>query len=346
MAERDEEFAELPLDSAGTRLRRAREAAGLSLADISAQTKIAERHLASIEAGNYGALASRAYAVGFTRSYARAVGLDEHEVGAALRNELDGLDDVLDRHSSLPFEPGDPARVPGPKLAWIAALGALAVAVALFFIWRSFVSPAGSLPDLTAEQTAAPAAAATALGQATPAAQGPVVFTALAQGVWVKFYDASGAQLMQKEMALGETYTVPGRGCRADDLDGAARCVAGFGRRTGAAQACGQADYLEGCAGDRCGLAGAGAGGRAACRCRACRPAGRGEPRRSGAACQGRHGATGGAAAVTRRAGAAGGGAAAARRGGRSGRRRRRSARRSDPRAAIIHRFAIVRARQ
>jgi hypothetical protein len=35
------------------------------------------------------------------------------------------------------------------------------------------------------------------------------VFTALQDGVWVKFYDGSGQQLMQKEMAKGETYTVP-----------------------------------------------------------------------------------------------------------------------------------------
>jgi hypothetical protein len=35
------------------------------------------------------------------------------------------------------------------------------------------------------------------------------VFTALEDGVWVKFYDGSGAQLMQKQMAKGESYTVP-----------------------------------------------------------------------------------------------------------------------------------------
>jgi cytoskeleton protein RodZ len=36
-----------------------------------------------------------------------------------------------------------------------------------------------------------------------------VVFTALEDGVWVKFYDGTGAQLMQKQMARGERYTVP-----------------------------------------------------------------------------------------------------------------------------------------
>jgi cytoskeleton protein RodZ len=36
-----------------------------------------------------------------------------------------------------------------------------------------------------------------------------VVFTALEPGIWVKFYNSAGQQLMQKQMALGETYTVP-----------------------------------------------------------------------------------------------------------------------------------------
>ena len=38
---------------------------------------------------------------------------------------------------------------------------------------------------------------------------GEVVFTALEPGIWVKFYDADGLQLMQKQMALGERYAIP-----------------------------------------------------------------------------------------------------------------------------------------
>ena len=35
------------------------------------------------------------------------------------------------------------------------------------------------------------------------------MFTALEDGVWVKFYDRGGTQLLQKHMAKGERYTVP-----------------------------------------------------------------------------------------------------------------------------------------
>ena len=207
MAEAEENITELPLDGAGAQLRRAREAAGLSRSDIAARTKIAERHLTSIEDGNYGALASRTYAVGFSRNYARALGLDERQIADTVRAELAAVDFGEDRRQVSAFEPGDPARVPGARLAWLAALGGLAILLTgIVFLWRSMYAPGANLPELTAPATPTPAAVP---GSAAPAPQGAVTFTALEPGVWVKFYDASGTQLLQKEMGLGESYTVP-----------------------------------------------------------------------------------------------------------------------------------------
>lgn len=206
MAERDTEF-ELPLESAGARLRRAREQAGLTRADIAARTKIAERHLASIEEGNYSALASRAYAIGFARNYARALGLDEKEIAASVRDDFDDMVSATDRRSPPAFEPGDPARVPGSRLAWIAALSALAAILVTALIWHNFYTPGATLPDLAAPRPEAPAGPAQPA--AAPAPSGPVVFTATIPAVWVKFYDADGKQLLQKEMAQGESFTVP-----------------------------------------------------------------------------------------------------------------------------------------
>lgn len=207
MSESDLEHSELPLDGAGTRLKRAREAAGLSLADVAARTRIAERHLITIEAGNFNALASRAYAVGFARSFAREVGLDEHEIARAVRVEVDGQEPLADRYQPADFEPGDPARVPPGRLALIAGLSALAVVVAGYIFWRSFYAPAAPLPDLAVEASAS--ASPDIAASAAPVAAGPVVFTALEPGIWVKFYDAAGIQLLQKQLAQGETYTVP-----------------------------------------------------------------------------------------------------------------------------------------
>lgn len=202
--------AELPLDNTGTKLTRAREAAGLSRAQVSALTRIPERHLAAIEAGDYAALPARTYAVGFSRSYAKAIGIDDKAIVEEVRAELASANPEPSRRAAQTFEPGDPARVPSSRFAWIAALIALAVILAGFTLWRSFYAPGGSLPSILPTESPPPAAAPPAPAPAaTPAASGPVVFTALAQGIWVKFYDGQGNQLLQKELAQGESYTVP-----------------------------------------------------------------------------------------------------------------------------------------
>ena len=201
----DISVAELPLEGAGARLLRAREARGLSRSQIATTTKIPERHLAEIEAGNFNALPASTYAVGFSRSYARAVGLDEREIADSVREELAGLAPSETRRSTPAFEPGDPARVPSALFAWIAAVLALAVVVAALILWRG--GPSAELPSLLPPD--APKAAARAPAQAPPLTPDTVVFTAREPAIWVKFYDGAGTQLFQKELAQGESYTVP-----------------------------------------------------------------------------------------------------------------------------------------
>lgn len=202
------EEAQLPLETVGSRLRRAREHAGVGVAALAAQTRISTRQIEAIEAGDYAALPGRTYAVGFSRTLARAVGLDEAEVAAATRAELTEQQGEDQRRPVQTFEPGDPARVPSARLTWLALAGvALAVVLGIIFL-PSLFSPAGTLPSiLPADQPSS--AAGSAIPPATPTAAEAVVFTALQPGVWVKFYDAAGTQLLQKELAQGESYTVP-----------------------------------------------------------------------------------------------------------------------------------------
>jgi len=194
--------AELPLDNAGARLLRAREAAGMSRAQACAVLRIPERHLVAIETGDYAALPARTYAVGFSRSYAKVVGLDPVEIVNAVRRELDAQEPAEPRRTVQTFEPGDPARVPGGGLVWLAALGIVAVLVAVFFFARPMIAPAVELPSIIETPSPAPVPAA-------PPAAGTVVFTAMAPRVWVKFTDAAGNQLLQKELVQGESWTVP-----------------------------------------------------------------------------------------------------------------------------------------
>lgn len=200
--------AELPLESVGARLRRAREAAGLSAAQVAAETRISLRQIEAIEAGNFSALPGRTYAIGFSRTYARAVGVNEVETAAAVREELARQQPDDPRRPVQTFEPGDPARVPSSRLTWLALGGLVAAVIGAVVLVPGLFAPSASLPSiLTANPPSQPAAAVPAA--ALMPSGGPVVFTALIPAVWVKFYDAGGKQLLQKELAQGETYTVP-----------------------------------------------------------------------------------------------------------------------------------------
>ncbi|MDG2001706.1 MAG: DUF4115 domain-containing protein [Novosphingobium sp.] len=210
--EEQEEQPSLDLPtSVGTRLRIAREAAGLGLEDIVARTKIAERHLLSIEQDRFSDLAGRTYSVGFSRAYARSVGLDEAEIAEAVRAQLSEHEQANPRAQLETFEPGDPARVPSARLAWAAAIGGvLVVVVLLILFWPSFLSPQADLPDLLADESEVqPVAAAPDAGGPPVQAGSAVVFTATEPRVWVKFTDAAGIQLFQKELASGESYSLP-----------------------------------------------------------------------------------------------------------------------------------------
>ncbi|MDR2858039.1 MAG: DUF4115 domain-containing protein [Novosphingobium sp.] len=194
----------------GDQLRHAREAQGLSRADIAARTRIAERYLAALEEDRFADLASSTYAVGFSRAYARTVGLDERAIAQAVRSELAVVKE--DRPRPAPtFEPGDPARVPSSRTARLAGIGVVVVIAALLATSGAYYFPAVSLPDLTSDRPAPPPEpkAATPAAVPAPPAEGPVTITATEAGIWVKLVDGSGKQLFQKQMALGESYTVP-----------------------------------------------------------------------------------------------------------------------------------------
>nr|WP_166179803.1 helix-turn-helix domain-containing protein [Altererythrobacter segetis] len=211
--ENDDAIIESP-PGVGEQLRAAREAKDLTLEQVAAETRIPQRHLMAMEEGDFAKLPGRTYAVGFARTYAKTVGLDPDAIGVGVRAELDAQSE--DGYRPASFEPGDPARVPSRALGWFAGFAVLLLLAGGFFFFRTIFAPAGELPSLVEQQRAQQqtpqrAAAPGALPAAPTAANptGPVVFTALAPGIWVKFYDANGKQLMQKQMVQGESFTVP-----------------------------------------------------------------------------------------------------------------------------------------
>lgn len=199
-----------PVGTAGAQLRAAREELRLDLEHIAAETRIPLRHLEAVEAGNFEALPSRAYAIGFARTFATAVGLDPAAITDVVRGEL--ADGSMRR--TVPasgMEPGDPARLPSAGLAWAGAIAALILAIGAFAFYNSYFGAGREPGPLLTSAPAAPSKLAVQPGAATTPATtgGEVVLTALEDGIWLRLYEQSGERLIERTLTLGETVLVP-----------------------------------------------------------------------------------------------------------------------------------------
>ena len=81
------------IELVGVRLKQARMANNLALQDISDRTRISLRFLTAIENDDFSALPGRVYIFGFTKAFARAVGLDEEGLLTALREKMQSAGD-------------------------------------------------------------------------------------------------------------------------------------------------------------------------------------------------------------------------------------------------------------
>jgi len=197
----DDELVETDVPTVGERLRSAREAKGMSLEDIAAQTRIPRRHLESLETSDWEKLPAPTYTIGFARSYAAVVELDRAEIADQLRGELG---DRRPAAVAEVFEPIDPARTM-PKWLVFGAIGAVVLLVILM-TWlsnRSLVGPDQANNVATAE---APPAAQAPPAPA-PAAQQPVIVTST-EAVWLQITD-QGATIYSGVLQPGQSYQVP-----------------------------------------------------------------------------------------------------------------------------------------
>ena len=200
---------DLSIGGPGQDLAAARVAAGLSLEDVAERTRIPLRHLESIERNEFSALPGRTYAVGFTRTYAKALGLDANRYTAAVRDEL-ALHEPT-RPQRQTFDPGDPERVPSRGLAWFGAFAALLLLAGLFAFYRTMVAPGAGPGSILpgSENITSPEREDSEVEAKPPAPAGPVVFTSTMDDSWVRFYEADGEVLLEKQMAKGERFTLP-----------------------------------------------------------------------------------------------------------------------------------------
>lgn len=194
--------------TAGEKLREAREAQGLSLAEIAARTRIPLRQLEAIEQSDFAQLPSITYAVGFAKAYARAVGMDE----VAVAREVRGVNETTVRRTEYEaYEINDPTRVPSRSVAIVGAIVAvlLLIGAGLWFGTNLFRGQENGAPPLVVPSEAPPPAVAAA---PTAPATGQVTLTAN-DDVWLRVYEADGTPrgktLFENTLKPGDHFDVP-----------------------------------------------------------------------------------------------------------------------------------------
>ncbi|WP_426264918.1 helix-turn-helix domain-containing protein [Sphingomonas sp. PWP1-2] len=193
--------------TAGDTLREARETQGLSLAEVAARTRIPVRQLEAIEEGNYAALPSITYSVGFAKAYARAVGVDEVAIAREVRGASDQPSAKRTNHEA--YEIDEPSRVPPRGLAITTLLIAVVVLIgAGLFYGTSLFRGDGEPASAPSTQSANTIAAAPTVAPSPSVPTGAVVLTA-SDEVWLRIYDTAGKTIHLGTMKAGESYTIP-----------------------------------------------------------------------------------------------------------------------------------------
>jgi len=130
LREQAEKLAEV-----GARLKAAREAHDLSLADVSGKTKIQPRFLAAIEDGNLDELPAPVYTQGFIQRFAEVLGLNSGTLSLLFWDPPPSLHRPRDSQTS------DSAWEPPLHLALIAAVLAMVAAVGLGVLSHRLIKP-------------------------------------------------------------------------------------------------------------------------------------------------------------------------------------------------------------
>ncbi len=201
------------MDSLGQALREAREAAGMSVAQISAATRVRANVILDLEADKFVSSGGVAYARGHIRTIAQLVNADASALIALLEAETGQVDrpmiDLLAENYVTP------PRREGPKVSYktlsiVAAsvLGLLILVPALSGVLKStptkLVTAAASVSDTPSEPSPTLTSGTVV---ATKTSDVAVVITAIAGSSWLGVTDSTGAQIFNGTLVKGQTQT-------------------------------------------------------------------------------------------------------------------------------------------
>ena len=223
-----------PEGSFGRALAAAREARGMTHADIASQLRLSTRQIKAIEAEDLAALPAGPFVRGYLRNYARLVDLPAEPLLSMLNARLRPAEPLrVEAGTSTAVSPIQ--RVPGEPTSGRLVIGAAVAALLVFaaFGWWTLrgdsqkapaarpdaapavaAEPAAPAPTTSAE----PPAAATAVSPSPPAVVGEpataVSGTALRLNFrdrsWVEIRQADGTVLLSQNNAPGTTQTIDG----------------------------------------------------------------------------------------------------------------------------------------
>jgi cytoskeletal protein RodZ len=198
--------------SIGDTLAEARRQAGLTLTQVSQQTRIRETIIRGIERGDFSACGGDFYARGHIRSIAKAVGIDP-DVLIREYDSAHGAPHAI--RAAEVFEPSTPIKMKERRpLNWSAVM-VLALAVIVGYVIYNAMSsgstaahPAavtqhqGGRPAPVAHQSSSPSA-----GGASTSHELVIRLVVKSQPCWVEFTGPNGAYLSQVTLQAGESRT-------------------------------------------------------------------------------------------------------------------------------------------
>jgi hypothetical protein len=189
-----------PAMRAGSILRQSRENLGLTLEQVSKDTRITLSHLRAIEDMTPSLLGAKVYAEGHIRTYARHLKLNSDEILNQYRGECAILADPV----KTEIEPVGPVRktnIVGPLIgvAVVAALGA----AGYYFVTQT--NQPGS--DAARETAAAPSATAAApVETAGPTTAAPLLRIVALRRARLEIRGADGTKFLARYLEAGEDY--------------------------------------------------------------------------------------------------------------------------------------------
>jgi cytoskeleton protein RodZ len=178
--------------SLGKVLREARERLGLSIADVSNQTKLASRQVEALEADDFRRLPEMPFVRGFVRSYAKILHLDAQPLLAALPQTAAQPAPLVPVSVEAPFPSAHSSQ--RQNLIWLGMALLLSVLVVAFAVWHFTAPPAKT--EAVAETPMAETTAAE-----TPVAEAPVSLSGKTQAPAVERTTALHARKMPEPQA-------------------------------------------------------------------------------------------------------------------------------------------------